>query len=130
MELLCAERPRPGKARLELGGQRLTIQPNAHVRALSDDFKKLQVFPVNVSRNGQRVLHVLAQGGVIRHYKDENGRILEIECLTREGWLLTLCTLDLFKALRQKGLIASSNGGPYRITRQGLQAVRSRPDNR
>ncbi len=78
---------------------------------------------MNVSRNGQRVLHVLAQGGVIRHHKDENGRILEIECLT-------LCTLDLFKALRQKGLIASSNGGPYRITRQGLQAVRSRPDNR
>lgn len=85
---------------------------------------------MNVSRNGQRVLHVLAQGGVIRHYKDENGRISEIECLTREGWLLSLCTLDLFKALRQKGLIASSNGGPYRITRQGLQAVRSRPDNR
>ena len=87
-------------------------------------------FPVNVSRNGQRVLHVLAQGGIIRHYKDEGGRISDIECLTREGWLLTLCTLDLFKALRQKGLIASSNGGPYRITRQGLQAVRSRPDNR
>ena len=73
---------------------------------------------------------VLAQGGVIRHYKDEDGRISDIECLTREGWLLTLCTLDLFKTLRQKGLIASSKGGPYRITRLGLQVVRSRPDNR
>ena len=85
---------------------------------------------MNVSRNGQRVLHALAQGGVIRHFKDEHNRISTIECLTREGWLLSLCTLDLFKALRRKGLIASSNSGPYRITRQGLQAVRSRPDNR
>ena len=85
---------------------------------------------MNVSRNGQRVLHVLAQGGVIRHYKDEGGRISDLECLTREGWLLTLCTLDLFKALRQKGLIASTNGGPYRITRQGLTAVRAQLDQR
>jgi uncharacterized protein YjhX (UPF0386 family) len=38
--------------------------------------------------------------------------------------------MDLFEALRRKGLIASSNGGPYRITRQGLGAVRGRPDNR
>ena len=85
---------------------------------------------MNVSRNGQRVLHALAQGGTIRHYKDENGRISEIECLTREGWLMPLCTMELFKILRQKRLIASSKGGPYRITRLGLQAVRSRPDNR
>jgi hypothetical protein len=85
---------------------------------------------VNVSRNGQRVLHVLAQGGQIRHYKDETGRIVEIECLTREGWLLSLCTLDLFASLRRKGLVASTGGGPYRITRQGLAAVRSRLDNR
>lgn len=85
---------------------------------------------MNISRNGQRVLHVLAQGGLIRHLKDENGRISEIECLTREGWLMSLCTMGLFKMLRQKGLISSSNGGPYRITRQGLQVVRSRPDNR
>jgi uncharacterized protein YjhX (UPF0386 family) len=97
---------------------------------LSSTHHKALGFPVNVSRNGQRVLHVLAQGGFIRHYRDENGRISEIECLTREGWLMSLCTIDLFRSLRQKGLIASSNGGPYRITRMGLQAVRSRPDNR
>ena len=76
------------------------------------------------------MLHALAQGGVIRQFKDEHNRISNIECLTREGWLLSLCTMDLFKTLRRKGLIASSNGGPYRITRGGLQAVRSRPDNR
>jgi uncharacterized protein YjhX (UPF0386 family) len=88
------------------------------------------VLPVNVSRNGQRVLHVLAQGGLIRHHKDETGRIVTIECLTREGWLLSLCTLDLFQSLRRRGLVASTGGGPYRITRLGLEAVRSRSDNR
>ena len=85
---------------------------------------------MNVSRNGQRVLHVLAQGGLIRHHKDDAGRIVEIECVTREGWQLTLCTLDLFKSLRRRGLVASAGGGPYRITRLGLDTVRSRPDNR
>ncbi|QFU15254.1 YjhX family toxin [Microvirga thermotolerans] len=85
---------------------------------------------MNVSRNGQRVLHALAQGGVIRLHKDENGRFSDVECITREGWLLTLCTMELFRSLRSKGLVASTNGGPYRITRLGLSVVRSRPDNR
>ncbi len=85
---------------------------------------------MNVSRNGQRVLHVLAQGGLIRHHKNETGRFVEVECLTREGWHLTLCTLDLFRGLRRRGLVASAAGGPYRITRLGLDVVRSRPDNR
>ena len=85
---------------------------------------------MNVSRNGQRVLHVLTQGGLIRHRKNETGRIVEVECLTREGWQLTLCTLALFQGLRRRGLVASAAGGPYRITRLGLDVVRSRPDNR
>ncbi len=85
---------------------------------------------MNVSRNGQRVLHVLAQGGLIRHHRNETGHIVEVECLTREGWHLTLCTLDLFRGLRRRGLVASAAGGPYRITRLGLDVVRSRPDNR
>ena len=85
---------------------------------------------MNVSRNGQRVLHVLAQGGLIRHYKNGIGHIVQVECLTREGWRLTLCTLNLFRSLRRRGLVASVNGGPYRITRLGLDVVRSRPDNR
>jgi uncharacterized protein YjhX (UPF0386 family) len=106
------------------------FQPSARARAFLCQFKTSSGIPVNVSRNGQRVLHVLAQGGLIRHLKDENGRIVGIECLTREGWLLSLCTLDLFQSLRRRGFVASAQGGPYRITRLGLQAVRSRPDNR
>jgi len=85
---------------------------------------------VNVTRHEQRVLHVLAQGGSIRHYRDHQGRIIEIDCLTREGWRMADCDLAMFKRLRSKKLIASRNGGPYRITSEGLRAVRARPDNR
>ncbi|MDJ1157178.1 YjhX family toxin [Chelatococcus sp. SYSU_G07232] len=85
---------------------------------------------MNVSRDEQRVLHVLAQGGRILHFKDDGGRLVEVQCVTHEGWRLSSCTLDLFKRLRKRGLIASAGGGPYRITRSGLAAVRSRPDNR
>lgn len=73
---------------------------------------------------------MLAQGGRIRRFKDGHGRLAEIACLTREGWSFALCTLALFRKLRARRLVASVDGGPYRITRLGLQAVRSRPDNR
>lgn len=49
---------------------------------------------------------------------------------TREGWSFALCTLALFRKLRARRLITSVDGSPYRVTSLGLQAVRSRPDNR
>jgi uncharacterized protein YjhX (UPF0386 family) len=101
----------------------------AHVRA-SLAFQQAQDFTVNVSRDERRVLHVLAQGGAIMHYKDDDGRLVEVVCLTREGWCLTLCTLDLFKRLRKRGLVSSRGGGPYRITKLGLQSMRTRPNER
>jgi uncharacterized protein YjhX (UPF0386 family) len=88
------------------------------------------VYPVNISRDQQRVLHALAQGAIIRHELNAKKRIVHIECVTREGWLLSNCTMSIFQALRRKGLIASRDGQPYRITRKGLVAVRSQPDNR
>jgi len=85
---------------------------------------------MNVSRLEQRVLHVLAQGGYIRHRRDERGRISDVLCFTREGYVLSDCTIELFKALRRKRLIESRASGPYRITRTGRCAVRAQPDNR
>jgi uncharacterized protein YjhX (UPF0386 family) len=85
---------------------------------------------LNVSKYEQRVLHALAQGGCITFEKDERGKITEIMCVTRDGWVLSDCTLGIFRKLRRRGLIASQSSGPYRITRDGLGAVRSQLDNR
>lgn len=86
---------------------------------------------MNVSKTEQRVLHVLAQGGRIVHRRDDDSRrILVVDCFTREGWRLSNCTLEIFAALKRKRLISSEGGRPYRITRQGLIAVRAQLDNR
>lgn len=84
---------------------------------------------MNISKLEQRTLHALAQGGLIRHLR-ENGRIIEITCFTRDGFGLADCTMSIFKKLKGKRLIESKNGGPYRISRKGREAVRPQPDNR
>lgn len=85
---------------------------------------------MNISKYEQRVLHALAQGGAIRHRRDTEGRIVAADCFTREGFVLSDCTLGLFRKLKRRGLIASLGGQPYRITRAGLAAVRAQLDNR
>jgi hypothetical protein len=85
---------------------------------------------LNISRYEQRVLHALAQGGSIKHRRDDTGRIAAADCFTREGHVLADCTLALFRRLKRRGLIASISGQPYRITRLGLAAVRGQLDNR
>lgn len=84
---------------------------------------------MNISKTQQRVLHALAQGGRIDLVREDD-RIVEVECWSREGWLLTDCTLSVFRSLRQKKLIGSLGGGPYRITRQGLANLRAQLNNR
>ena len=85
---------------------------------------------MNISKHEQRVLHALAQGGCIRHRRDDAGHVIEALCLTREGHILTDGTLALFRKLKRRGLIASRGGAAYRITRLGLEAVRAQADQR
>ena len=86
---------------------------------------------MNISKYEQRVLHALAQGGCIRHRRcADSGRIVAADCFTRDGHRLADCTMPLFRRLKRRGLIASSQGQPYRITRLGLAAVRAQLDNR
>ncbi len=85
---------------------------------------------MNISKYEQRVLHALAQGGSIIHRFDGRGRIVEIDCMNRDGWRLDDCTIPVFQKLRRKRLIGSIGGAPYHITREGLRAVRAQLDNR
>lgn len=85
---------------------------------------------MDISRNEQRVLHVLAQGGRIHLSQDDDTQDRKVECLTREGWRMGGVDIVIFRKLKRKKAIASKNGGPYRITRRGLELVRSQLDNR
>lgn len=85
---------------------------------------------MNISKHEQRTLHALAQGGLIRHHRSDRGEIFAVDCYNRDGWRLDDCTLSIFRKLKRRGFIASRDGGPYRITREGLAAVRAQLDNR
>ncbi|MEL6873878.1 MAG: YjhX family toxin [Pseudomonadota bacterium] len=85
---------------------------------------------MNISKAEQRVLHTLAQGGHIRHKRNHNAKIDEVMCVTRDGYILSDCTLKLFARLKRRGLIISHGGRPYRISQLGRKSVRSQLDNR
>lgn len=84
---------------------------------------------MNISRIEQRVLHVLAQGGRIRHLRTDR-RIVAVDCFDRDGRRLADCDLAVFAGLRRKGLVASKGGAPYVLTDLGRRTVRPQPDNR
>jgi len=85
---------------------------------------------LNISTPQQRTLHALARGGRITLERDARGAIVDAECWTREGWRLPDCTLEVFRALKRRRLVMSRDGGPYRITREGLERLRPQLDNR
>ncbi|MFS8181053.1 YjhX family toxin [Pseudovibrio denitrificans] len=85
---------------------------------------------MDISRQEQKILHMLAQGGCIRIEKDDHRRISKIELFTREGWRFSGLSDELFHKLKRRKLIASKKSAPYRVTRKGLTLVRSQADNR
>lgn len=85
---------------------------------------------MDISRDEQRVLHALAQGGYIAVLKDPRGKISDFEFFSRDGWLMSGLTRLIFAKLKAKKAIKSQGGKPYRITRRGLELVRSQVDNR
>lgn len=84
---------------------------------------------MDIKRDEQRILHLLAQGGWIEHHRSRS-KISEVKCFSRDGWLYPGLDLDLFRRLKRLRAISSSNGQPYRITERGLELVRSQLDNR
>lgn len=84
---------------------------------------------MDISRAEQRILHLLAQGGWIELIRDDDNKLADVHCYTRDGWRLARLDMDLFRKLKRRRTIASQGGKPYRITRRGLQLVRSQPDN-
>lgn len=85
---------------------------------------------MNISKHEQRVLHELALGGAIHFDRAESGKIRAITCFTREGHVLSDCTLDVFLRLRKRRFVRSQNGAPYRISRNGIHAVRAQSNQR
>jgi hypothetical protein len=85
---------------------------------------------LNISKHEQRVLHELALGGAIHHVRGAGGKIRDITCYTREGYVLSDCTLDIFIRLKKRRFIHSRNGQPYRVSQRGIKAVRSQLNQR
>ncbi|MHA7828098.1 MAG: YjhX family toxin [Roseovarius sp.] len=85
---------------------------------------------MNISKHEQRVLHELALGGCIHHERCEGGKVRSITCYTRDGHVLIDCTLDVFKRLHKKRFVRSLKGQPYRVSRQGIKAVRAQLNQR
>ena len=73
---------------------------------------------------------MLAQGGFIKPLKNGKGRIHALELYNRDGWCMPNFDMHLFRKLKRRHTIASQDSGPYRITRRGLELVRSEVDNR
>lgn len=84
---------------------------------------------MNISKDEQRALHVLALGGHILHVRDGGPKITQVICVTRDGMILSGFGMATFTKLRRKRLIESRSGSPYRISRRGRISVRAQLDN-
>ncbi|MFG1404261.1 YjhX family toxin [Xanthobacter sediminis] len=84
---------------------------------------------MNISRNEQRALHVLALGGHILHERGDGSKITSATSAAREGMLRADFDLSIFNRLRRKRLIETRSGSPCRLSKRGLSSVRAQLDN-
>jgi len=75
-------------------------------------------------------LHELALGGAIHYERHANGKITDVTCYTRDGHVLTDCTLRVFQRLLKRRLIQSKSGKPYRASLLGIKSVRAQLNQR
>lgn len=80
---------------------------------------------MNISMHEQRIFHELALGGKIKFMRAENGKVKSVQCFTRDGFVFSACSLDVFTRLKEKRFIKSIKSGPYRITKLGNASVRA-----
>ncbi|WP_082017909.1 YjhX family toxin [Leisingera sp. ANG-Vp] len=85
---------------------------------------------MNISKHEQRVLHELALGGSIHYERLESGKIRHVTCYTRNGHVLSDCTLAVFQRLLKRRFIRSQNGSPYRASQLGIKSVRAQMNQR
>ncbi|GGF65149.1 UPF0386 protein [Terasakiella brassicae] len=85
---------------------------------------------MNISKDEQRALHALAQGGAIHFKRATNGHVYDVLCFNRDGYALSGFTLETFRKLKVKRLIRSRKGLPYYITHEGRLRVNAQLDNR
>lgn len=67
---------------------------------------------------------------MVRHSRADNGKIRDVTCFTRDGHVLTDCTLEVFQRLQKRRFVHSRNGSPYQISKLGIVSVRAQLDNR
>ncbi len=108
----------------------MRVSQTKRLRAQHFCLEQMESLKLNISKLEQRVLHALAQGGQIEFTRNPGGRVTVVDCFNRDGYRLADCTLPVFEKLRKRRFIRSHGGAAYRITREGLHAVRAQLDNR
>lgn len=78
---------------------------------------------MNISKIERRALEMLSFGGRVIVEKDGRNALLDVSFVTREGWFMDGVGETEFRTLRRKKMILSRDGGDYRITRKGVEAL-------
>src|SRR3546814_18799444 len=99
-------------------GQPLTSRRKRDVRCVPTPCLRavvachIRTYPMNISKAEQHMLHVLAQGGMLRHRRGEPAHIVEALCITRDGHVLANTGRPPVNTLRRPGLHAPPRRPP------------------